>query len=286
MICYVMICYVILCYALTPGTRLYSTVYAINGAGFISAGVSSDGVVTDSTPPSSIHRFLLGNNLIKNPSFEQDTLQTVARKIVPKEWRGLGTVYLTSSSHGTTAPEGRQFVDIVSGYVKQTFATETKAKYRVSFHVHTPDTGRFHSQQLGFVRLPGFHSAFAVQQKVATSSKWQKHVYYFIASDSSSVVSIGAVGHKTGFLLDNVVVREVGLGHRSPSSDPRDPVNSHVQPMHVHVTSMGSYTAVSAAWDVEDPESPVTGHSWAVGTVRGESCQTRYSYIAMISFIE
>ncbi|KAK2161993.1 hypothetical protein NP493_1549g00025 [Ridgeia piscesae] len=253
----------------SSGTKLYSTVYAINGAGLKSAGVSSDGAVIDSIPPSPVHRFLLGNNLIKNPSFEEDSLQTVARKIVPKEWRGMGTVYLTSSSQGTTAPEGRQFVDIVSGHVKQTFATVTKAKYRVSFHVHTPDTGRFHSQQLGFVQLPGFHSAFVVQQKVATSTEWQKHVYYFIASDSSSAVVVGAVGHKTGFLLDNVVVQEVGLGNRSPSNDPRDPVSSHVQPMHVHVTSRGSYTAVTAAWDVEDPESPVTGHSWAIGTVRG-----------------
>ena len=121
-----------------------------------------------------------------------------------------------------------------------------------------------------------------LQQKVATSSEWQKHVYYFVASDSSSVVVVGAVVHKTGFLLDNVVVQEVGLGHRSPSTDPRDPASSHVQPMHVHVTSMGSYTAVTAAWDVEDPESPVTGHSWAVGTVRGESCRRLCNTIAML----
>ena len=265
MLRYATLRYVTQWYALTPGTSLYSTVYAINGAGLKSAGVSSDGVVIDSTPSSPVHRFLLGNNLIKNPSFEEDSLQTVARKIVPKEWRRSGTVYLTSRSHVTTASEERQFVDIVSGYVKQTFATVTKAKYRVSFHVHTPDTGRFHSQQLGFVRLPGFHSAFVVQQKVATSSEWQKHVYYFVASDSSSVVVVGAVGHKTGFLLDNVVVQEVGLGHRSPSTDPRDPASSHVQPMHVHVTSMGSYTAVTRRGPGESRDRPLLGRRNSAG---------------------
>ncbi|KAK2166991.1 hypothetical protein NP493_1290g01014 [Ridgeia piscesae] len=64
-------------------------------------------------------------------------------------------------------------------------------------------------------------------------------------------------------MLDNVQVQEVNDGQRSSSADRNN------SPMHLHVTTWGSYTAVTAAWDVEDPESPVTGHSWAIGTVRG-----------------
>ena len=162
------------------------------------------------------------------------------------------------------------YVNIVSGSVKQTFATQTMKKYRVTFHVNSPDTSRFHSQQLGFVQLPEFHTAFAVEPTTAPSGEWQKHVYYFIASDSTSTITIGAVGHKTGFSLDSVHIQEVDVGQRIPSADQSDPANAHVQPMHVHLNTRGSYTALTAAWDVEDPESPVTNYLWAIGTVRGK----------------
>ena len=245
---------------------MFSTVYAINGAGLKSDGVSSDGLVMDSTPPAILHKFRLGPNLLKNPSFEDDS---GTREAAPKDWGAMGKVFVTKGAGVLSASHGQMFVDIVSGYVKQNVATETLKKYRVTFYVHAPDTARFHSQQLGYVRLPEVHAVFVVLS--ATSGEpWQKHVHYFMADDSVSTVNIGAVGHKTGFLLDNVSVQEVGLGRRGPATDLRDPVSSHVQPMHVHVTSRGSYTAVTAAWDVEDPESPVTGHSWAIGTVRGE----------------
>ena len=263
------------------GTRLYSTVYAVNGAGLKSVGVSSDGVVTDSTPPLPVHKFRLGQNLLKNPSFE-DTPSGVT-DAVPKGWSVDGTCHqaVRGVIGGMNPQDGQVYVDLVSGHVEQEVTSEKTKKYRVTFYVHSPDTARFHSQQLGFIQLPGFHAAFVVVPTVATSSEWQKHVYYFTAADSSSTVRVGAVGHKTGFLLDNVQVQEVGEGRRRPATDPRDPVSSHVQPMHVHVTSRGSYTAVTAAWDVEDPESPVTGHSWAIGTVRGES-ENRLPHVSRI----
>ena len=256
-------------YYLPAGTRLYSTVYAVNGAGLKSAGVSSDGVVSDSTPPLPLHKFRLGQNLLKNPSFEEDTPSGVT-DAVPKGWTVDGTCHqaVSGSTGGVNAQDGQVYVDLVCGHIEQEVTSEKTKKYRVTFYVHSPDTARFHSQQLGFVQLPGFHASFVIEP---TSGEWQKHVYYFVATDLSSTVKIGAVGHKTGFLLDNVRVQELIEGRRNSSIDPRDPVSSHVQPMHVHVTSRGSYTAVTAAWDVEDPESPVTGHSWAIGTVRGES---------------
>ena len=241
--------------------------YAFNGAGLKSDGVSSDGVVIDSTPPEVLHKFQLGPNLLKNPSFEEDI---GTREAVPKEWEGLGTCYVTASTDDVSAPDGNTFLDVVSGYVNQTVATTKLTKYRVMFFARSPDTIRFHSQQLGFVRLPGVHSAFVVEPPATTSRElWQTHVYYFTASDSVSTVNIGAIGHKTGFLLDNVQIQEVGEGRRSPSTDQRDPANSHVQPMHVHLNSRGRFTALTAAWDVEDPESPVRNYYWAIGTVRG-----------------
>ena len=255
---------------LLAGTRLYSTVYAFNGAGLKSAGISSDGVVIDSTPPLPLHKFKLGKNLLKNPSFEEDAPISGTQEAFPQKWSGSGRVNVTTSSSKMVAQDKHTFVDITSGYIEQTVRTVRTNKYRISFHVHSPNTSHFHSHQIGFIRLPGFRTAFVVEPTVATSGEWQKHVYYFIAIDSSSSIRVGAVGHKTGFLLDNVQIQEVGDGHRSLSTDPRDPVSSQVQPMHVHVMSRGSYSAVTAAWDVEDPESPVTGYSWAIGTVRGE----------------
>ena len=260
------------CILSAPGSRLYSTVYAVNGAGLKSAGISSDGVVIDSTPPLPLHKFRLGQNLLQNPSFEEDTPSGVTGA-VHKGWTVDGTCYraVRGTTGGMNPQDGQVYVDLVSGHIEQEVTSEKTKKYRVTFYVHSPDSDRFHSQQLGFVQLPGFHAVFVVVPTVATSSEWQKHVYYFTATDSSSTIRVGAVGHKTGFLLDNVQVQEIGEGRRRPATDPRDPVSLHVQPMHVHVTSRGSYTAVTAAWDVEDPESPVTGHSWAIGTVRGES---------------
>ena len=247
---------------LFPGTHLYSTVHAVDAAGLTSAKVHSDGVVIDSSPPQPVHKFRFGPNLLHNPSFEEG-----AYRSTPSKWTGSGIFYFSTSSSGIDPQDGPAYLDIASGYIEQTIATVKAKKYRVTFYVRSPDSVRFYSQQIGFVRLPEFHAAFAVAPSPAD---WQKHLYFFIASDTSSTVRIGAVGRKTGYLLDGVKVQEVSAGRRVPSADPRDPVNAHVQPMHVHVTSRGSYTAVTAAWDVEDRESPVTGHSWAVGTVRGE----------------
>ena len=250
--------------------------YAVNAASLKSAAVSSDGVVIDSTPPRPLHKFQLGMNLLKNPSFEEDAPSAGTQVAIPKKWTGYGRVNLMASSSNITAQDKQTFVDIISGHVEQTVGTVKTKKYRVSFHVRSPNTTRFHSQQLGFVRLPGFHTTFVVELMVVTSGEWQKHVYYFIASDSTSTIRVGAVGHKTGFLLDNVQIQEVGEGRRSPSTDQRDPANSHVQPMYVHLSSRGSYTALTAAWDVEDPESPVRNYYCAIGTVRGAYRFTLY----------
>ena len=251
---------------LFPGTHLYSTVHAVDAAGLASAKVHSDGVVIDSSPPQPVHKFRFGPNLLQNPSFEEG-----AYRSTPSKWTGSGIFYFSTSSSGIDPQDDPAYLDIASGYIEQTIATVKGKKYRMTFYVRSPDSVLFYSQHVGFVRLPEFHAAFAVAPSPA---HWQKHLYFFIASDTSSTVRIGAVGRKTGFLLDGVNVQEVSAGRRVPSADPRDPVNAHVEPMHVHVTSRGSYTAVTAAWDVEDPESPVTGHSWAIGTVRGESCVT------------
>ena len=251
---------------LIAGNRLYSTVYAYNAAGLKSEGVTSDGYIIDSTPPSSLHKFQLGSNKLKNPSFGEGV---GSEDGVPKEWKGHGKFLLTTNSGNIKAKDGQTYTDIVSGYIEQTLATVKTKRYRVTFHVRSPDTVRFHSQQLGFVQLPGFHAAFFVEPTAATSGEsWQKHVYYFTASNSSSTARIGAVGHKTGFLLDNVSIQEVNAGRRNPSTDPRDRANLHVQPMHVHMNSRGRYTALTAAWDVEDPECPVTNYYWAIGTLR------------------
>ena len=243
--------------------------YAVNAAGLKSTEVSSDGVVIDSTPPLPLHRFQLGVNLVKNPSFEEDAFTSGTQEVFPKGWTGSGRINVTTSSSEMSAQDKQTFVDLISGYITQTVKTEEGNKCRVSFHVHSPRTSHLHSQQLGFVQLPGFHSAFVV---APTSDEWQKHVYYFTASDSLSMIRIGAVGHKTGFLLDNVQIQKVGKGRRSVSTDHRDPTSSHVQPMHVHVMSRGRHMAVTAMWDVEDPESPVVNYFWAIGTVRGGCC--------------
>ena len=250
------------------GSRLFSTVYAYNAAGLKSTAVSSDGYLIDSTPPRSLHKFQLGPNLLKNPSFERDVDRTAG---IPTDWNGQGTFLIANNSGDINAHDAQTFLDIVGGYVEQTVSTVKSSKYRATFYVRAPDSVRFHSQQIGVVQLTRVHRTFSVEPTTAPSGdSWQKHIYYFSANGANSAVRIGSVGHKTGFLLDDVTVQEVRLGRRSPATDPKYPGSSHVQPMHVHVTSRGSYTAVTAAWDVEDPESPVTGHSWAIGTVRGE----------------
>ncbi|KAI0239584.1 hypothetical protein LSAT2_009684 [Lamellibrachia satsuma] len=93
-------------YAWCVGTRLYSTVYAVNGAGLKSATVSSDGVVIDSTPPLPVHKFQLGLNLLKNPSFEENTPQPGTKEAIPSEWTGQGTLHLTTSAGDVGAQDG------------------------------------------------------------------------------------------------------------------------------------------------------------------------------------
>ncbi|XP_038057739.1 uncharacterized protein LOC119729229 [Patiria miniata] len=56
---------------LTDGIRYYSKISAIDAAGLQSASVSSDGFVSDTTPPEPLAQINLGDNLIQNPSFER-----------------------------------------------------------------------------------------------------------------------------------------------------------------------------------------------------------------------
>ena len=94
------------------GSRLYSTVYAVNGAGLKSAGISSDGVVIDSTPPLPLHKFRLGQNLLQNPSFEEDTPSGVTGA-VHKGWTVDGTCYwaVRGTTGGMNPQDGQVYVD-------------------------------------------------------------------------------------------------------------------------------------------------------------------------------
>ena len=166
--------------------------------------------------------------------------------------------------------------------------TEIGKKYRLTFYTaHHGGVSDHYHQPTGYIRVPGNHQTFVLPPKPTVkftktgtstetplpwnSEEWGQHVFYFTDDDTDTVIEIGSEGRRNAIAIDQVSVVEIMDGEREEHPDPSHPMADDTQPIHVHLTTVGEYTTVSASWDMVDPESPVTRNMWAIGSVQGHN---------------
>lgn len=252
------------------GTLVYSTVFAVSGAGLKSAIQASNGYLIDCSAPEAVHKFTFSDNLVENPSFE-DVEEGEEGESVPLGWTIDGD---TRVSTGQGSQSGRNYLVMDSGYIKQVVPTEGKAKHRLTFDVAAPSSrgGSFQSA-VAYVTIGDLHSSFGPSQALqeyTSTTHWQRHVYFFTGDTNNSTLTLGLLKKRATIWLDSVDIVSLDYGKRPHSEGNGDPSGQRVEPVHVHLTTLGQLVTVSASWDVQDPESPVTSFWWAVGTVKGK----------------
>ncbi|XP_002736788.1 uncharacterized protein LOC100378079, partial [Saccoglossus kowalevskii] len=248
---------------LSNGQKCFSQVTAIDVAGLHSVAAVSNGVVIDDTAPNVEERFSFGANVLRNPSFEDI-----------HGWIIDGNSEIKSQSQ--YAQNGDSFL-LLYGEVHQSFQSVIGSKYQVIFytsHIYSSSTPLL--SQEGFIQLPESHHVFPLYQRPGRQDShqdidnmiWQRHVFYFIAMETSSTITIGSVGLNNGIAIDNVQVRYIGLGPRDPPAIP-NLMNQLSSPVHVETLVQHEWNSVHARWHAVDVESPIVDFMWAIGTVQG-----------------
>uniref|UniRef100_A0ABM0GTS6 Uncharacterized protein LOC100370115 n=1 Tax=Saccoglossus kowalevskii TaxID=10224 RepID=A0ABM0GTS6_SACKO len=273
---------------IATGTKVYSKVMAVNTAGLISEPAISDGVIIDATPPEVLEKFNFSDNLLNNPSFEylipNDKNSSVlsgdcVSSDVPADWilSGKGYVY---SCNNTLAQHGNSFA-VVVGEISQNIVTTIGEKYRLRFYAsYSPHSIVPVLSQEGFVQISRLYKVFKLYQRKGRLDsrfnfsegdiQWHEYVEYFHAEEHMTTLLIGSIG-RGGISLDNIELRHLSEGKRTPSEDPNHPVNNLTSPVHITIQRVGNYHTVQATWDVIDSESPIVDNMWAIGTTYGST---------------
>eukprot|EP00058_Branchiostoma_floridae_P000533 XP_002586021.1 hypothetical protein BRAFLDRAFT_110187 [Branchiostoma floridae] len=212
------------------------------------------------------------NSSLRNNSF------TAGNNGKPTHWNISGVVVVISPSTAVSH-HGVSYL-LLHGSISQLIPTSPGERYRLTLHASPifPSNTPVVAQE-GYVIGPGMHRVFKLYQRpshlegvelhVDRNITWHKHVFYFTAVEHVSEVVIGSVGPWSGIALDDVKVQEMRQGSRPPPANP-NPTNQLTSPVHLETSFAHDWTSVRAAWDFVDPESPIVGYSWAIGTVRGK----------------
>ncbi|XP_052707847.1 uncharacterized protein LOC128183063 isoform X2 [Crassostrea angulata] len=269
---------------LVNGQTCYNKVYAVDNVGYKSDIVLSDGVKVDVTPPEPEYLFHIDNNLLKNPSFElhqsslpiNDTslydICSLTPDFFPDHWSlTSGSCVTAVSSMMNLARDGRSFL-FIRGSVKQEIkGIKLGGLYRVYFYSsHPPVMAAFVSNKEGFISVSESKHVFLLYSKAYRHDEhklsytreivsWQKHTFYFKATQENMILEIGSADSKTGLFLDYLSLQNV---ERIRNNSAESQVSAHV----VYIHQWGS---IHGAWSFFEDNSPITEYNWAIGYTEG-----------------
>lgn len=269
---------------LVNGQIWYNKVYAVDNVGYKSDIVVSDGVKVDVTPPEPEYLFHIDNNLLKNPSFElhqsslpiNDTslydICSLTPDFFPDHWSlTSGSCATAVSSIKNLARDGRSFL-FIRGTVKQEIkGVKLGGLYRIYFYSsHPPVMAAFVSNKEGFISVAESKHVFLLYSKAYRNDEhklsltreivsWQKHTFYFKATQEKMILEIGSADSKTGLFLDYLSLQNVER-IRNNSAE------SHVSANIVYIHQWGS---IHGAWSFFEDNSPITEYNWAIGYTEG-----------------
>ncbi|XP_078621331.1 uncharacterized protein LOC144887808 [Branchiostoma floridae x Branchiostoma japonicum] len=263
--------------ALDSGVKYYSKVYAVDAAGEQSDVATSDGVTIDTTPPVLLEKLEVGDNIVKDFSFEESASRirvklgealnfTSPPSFTSSYWTVEGGS--TAAVLNATAGDHGNNVLYLAGSLSQLLTTTTGSKYRMTLSLlHNPFVQNKRSDEEVLIQAPGISKVVQLYRRPGrhdspNANRWQKATVFFTATSASSSISIATPGRTRGILVDNVDVRlcnvmEVEEGMSSSNS------------VHVELQIIHGLNSVLASWGFVDMESPIVDYMWAIGTVRG-----------------
>ena len=229
------------------GDLVYMTVYAVDAAGLVSEAAVSDGATVDLTPPQPEQSVSYGENLVKNPSFEE-----LNNDSLPVDWNVEGEVRVIDAS----------FVELKDGTIYQQLEMEANARYRLTIQI-SQGSG---SGDTTYTIIPcaisvaNLHTAVGIYDQ--PTAQFTEYTYYFSARNDVEQLTFSTLTEKGSVFLNDVIVQQI----HSDDSKIADTLG-HVD---VDLNVIGGRCTVTASWAVIDPESPIVNYKWAIGTVFGE----------------
>ncbi|XP_046345841.2 uncharacterized protein LOC124126446 [Haliotis rufescens] len=256
-------------------TSIWTKVYAVDVVGHTSRVVVSDGVVVDTSPPTVMDVAYLGDNMVLNPSFEEvigtNLSDTVCSPLL--SWKaGPNSCIRTLTPDAPNAKHGRTLV-AVSGRIQQNITgLAVGRKYKVTVHVGYPETlTADHKAVEGSVTIGREVFTFSLdprlckgvcKKKKQSSVLWYTYTYHMTADTKATGLCIETVSRNMEIVLDHVTVQEIEYSGNMTMLEK----DSHLVTKSVFLSH---WSSVHASWHFEDPSSPITEYTWAVGTTSG-----------------
>ena len=219
------------------GIKLFSTIYAVNGAGLQSEQVSSNGITVDASPPVVLSSRPNGEELILNPVFETE----LEASIIP-QWNIDGSVTLSNST----------VILSDKGSVCQSVPTNINRFHIVEINLSLPDEVAL-QESLAVLCLPNHEDIIHV------TSQSIIHTMIFMARELSSTICIKSSGRDSLFAVDYVSCKEVQQTERDQDANG----------LIVTVQTSGMMSNVRVSWSAVDEESGIRSYIWAIGYVPG-----------------
>ncbi|XP_046570853.1 uncharacterized protein LOC124279103 [Haliotis rubra] len=257
-------------------TRLWSKVYAVDAVGHASDVAVSDGVVVDTSPPDPQAVAYLGDNLVKNPSFEiqnKPLNSSTCNDRVPEYWQidNYSCIH-TITSERQLARHGSSYV-VVSGSVLQAgIHLNVGQMYKVKIHAgYTEVTDTHHIAIEGFVSVGAEVITFSLEPNLCRGVcdvgrhsviMWNTHTLSFIAREESAQLTIGTKSRSMVMAVDHVTMQSVTYSGHDETVD----TEKHVE---VNAVFLPHWSSLHVSWHFTDSESPITMYQWAVGLVEG-----------------
>ncbi|XP_046570938.1 uncharacterized threonine-rich GPI-anchored glycoprotein PJ4664.02-like [Haliotis rubra] len=257
---------------LQSGTRLWSKVYAVDAVGHASDVAVSDGVVVDTSPPEPQAVAYLGDNLVKNPSFEiqnKPVNSSTCNDRVPEYWQtdNYSCIHIITSER-QLARHGSSYV-VVSGSVLQADIHLSVAQmYKVKIHAgYTEVTDTHHSAIEGFVSVGAEVITFSLEPNLCRGVcdvgrhsviMWNTHTLSFIAREESAQLTIGTKSRSMVMAVDHVTLQSITYSGHDGTVD----TEKHVE---VNAVFLPDWSSLHVSWHFTDSESPITMYQWAVG---------------------
>ncbi|XP_064643830.1 uncharacterized protein LOC135497820 [Lineus longissimus] len=288
---------------LPAGRKIFNKVYAVDSAGYHSRVAVSNGVTVDITPPAILTKLKFGDNIVNNPSFEEDqgismaAIANVTASSSPQQiqgWQANKTATAFSVNEAALAREGRQFLFLIGSLYQKLSGLVVGERYIMELYVskilllksRNPSQGG----REGTIRLPdGEEYVFKVRSRTGhhdTSSGaatyWIKHIYYFKAESATGNVIISTAGQGNAIAIDDVCIKQVQDGQESEASS-----EMMESSMHVQYVFTADWMSLHVAWEFEDNESPIVEYKVAVGRRIGGSRLTYgYRSVALNTFAQ
>lgn len=246
--------------------------YAVDVVGHTSRVVVSDGVVVDTSPPTVMDVAYLGDNMVLNPSFEEvigtNLSDTVCSPVLVLWKAGSNSCIRTLTPDAPNAKHGRTLV-AVSGRIQQNITgLAVGKKYKVTVNVGYPETlTADHKAVEGSVTIGREVFTFSLDPRLCkgvckkekqSSVLWYTYTYHMIAETKATGLCIETVSRNMEIVLDHVTVQEIEYSGNMTMLEK----DSHLVTKSVFLSH---WSSVHASWHFEDPSSPITEYTWAVG---------------------